>query len=184
MSKTLSRIQVLISINDTELNEEQGALVKDICMDVEIRFENWMQALMPDLVSHLSDLTSSAISADQVVNSELSVLFCADPTMQKLNQQYRGKDKTTDVLAFPMFEELTNAQGWQSYMNGQPLGDIIINVGQALRQCGQWGNSPRAEIGRLLAHGFLHLLGYDHERDEDSSRQMLDKENFLLTNFL
>lgn len=84
---------------------------------------------------------------------EVSVLFCADTRMRTLNRRYRGRDKTTDVLAFPA------ASG------GGFLGDIVISVPYAAREARRRREPREREIDRLLLHGFLHLLGYDHETD-------------------
>ncbi len=84
---------------------------------------------------------------------ELSILFCGDQKMRALNRHYRKKDRSTDVLAFP-----GAAGGF--------LGDIVISVPYAARQAKRLGEPLSREIDRLLLHGFLHLLGYDHETDE------------------
>jgi probable rRNA maturation factor len=75
--------------------------------------------------------------------------------MRTLNRRYRGKDKTTDVLAFPA------GPG-----SGGFLGDIVISVPYAAREARRREDSRSREIDRLLVHGFLHLMGYDHETDE------------------
>jgi probable rRNA maturation factor len=82
---------------------------------------------------------------------ELSVFFCGDDRMRSLNRRYRGKDRSTDVLAFPG--------------TGRSLGDIVISVPYANRQARRGGDLPPREIDRLMLHGYLHLLGYDHESD-------------------
>jgi len=84
---------------------------------------------------------------------EVSVLFCGDSRMRSLNRRYRGKDKSTDVLAFPAG-------------HGGLLGDIVVSVPFAARQARRRGEPVRREIDRLLLHGFLHLMGYDHETDQ------------------
>jgi probable rRNA maturation factor len=89
--------------------------------------------------------------------SEVSVLFCADARMRTLNRRYRGKDKTTDVLAFP---------AEPGAASGGFLGDIVISVPYAAREARRREDTRSREIDRLLVHGFLHLLGYDHETDE------------------
>ncbi len=86
---------------------------------------------------------------------EVSVLFCADGRMRGLNRRYRGKDKSTDVLAFPANAE---AAGF--------MGDIVISVPYAGREARRRGETRAREIDRLLLHGFLHLMGYDHETDD------------------
>jgi len=82
---------------------------------------------------------------------ELSVLFCGDARMRALNRHYRGKDRPTDVLAFPG--------------DGGALGDIVISLPYASREARRRGQRRAEELDRLLLHGYLHLLGYDHEVD-------------------
>jgi probable rRNA maturation factor len=72
--------------------------------------------------------------------------------MRALNRHYRGKDRTTDVLAFPG--------------DGGALGDIVISVPYASREARRRGQGRAEELDRLLLHGYLHLLGYDHEVDD------------------
>lgn len=73
--------------------------------------------------------------------------------MRRLNRDFRRQDRTTDVLAFSAGE-------------GELLGDIVVSVPYAARQARRHGESPSREIERLLLHGYLHLLGYDHETDD------------------
>ncbi len=84
--------------------------------------------------------------------SELSVFFCGDTRMRALNRRYRGRDRSTDVLAFPG--------------EGGAFGDIVISLPYAGREARRRGEAPGRELDRLLLHGYLHLLGYDHERDK------------------
>lgn len=83
---------------------------------------------------------------------ELSVLFCGDARMRRLNRDFRRQDRTTDVLAFPAAE-------------GALLGDIVVSVPYAAREARRRGEPRAREIERLLVHGYLHLLGFDHETD-------------------
>jgi probable rRNA maturation factor len=107
-------------------------------------------------------------------NAELSVLFVDDRAMRTLNRQYRGKDKTTDVLSFSLREG--------AFPRVQPdvLGDIVIAVPTAARQAAEAGHPLGREIEVLLVHGLLHLLGYDHERGSDEARRMKRRELQLL----
>ncbi len=89
---------------------------------------------------------------------EVAVLVTDDPQMQKLNRQYRDKDKTTDVLSFPS----GSGQGPHDTVH---LGDIVISQQQAARQADEIGHDSAREIRFLCLHGTLHLLGYDHETD-------------------
>jgi probable rRNA maturation factor len=85
--------------------------------------------------------------------SELSILFCGDVRMRSLNRRFRRRDRSTDVLSFPAGD-------------GVLLGDIVICMPYAARKArGRAGGASR-EMDRLLLHGYLHLLGYDHETDD------------------
>lgn len=90
--------------------------------------------------------------------AELSVLLTNDPAIQQLNRDYRKKDRPTDVLSF-YFEN--NAAG-SHLEGGWLLGDIVISLDTALRQARGRKRSLEAEVRWLLAHGVLHLCGYDH----------------------
>lgn len=93
--------------------------------------------------------------------AEVSILMCGDATIHPLNRDYRGKDRPTDVLAFAEREGgFTADQGI--------LGDVVISVETAARQADERGHSVAREVRILLVHGICHLLGYDHEQDDDA----------------
>jgi len=87
------------------------------------------------------------------VRGELSLVLAGDGLLRRLNRDYRGKDKTTDVLSFP-------GDGGEA-----GLGDIVISVAKAERNARRFGRSLPQELDVLALHGFLHVLGYDHEAD-------------------
>lgn len=94
--------------------------------------------------------------------------------MRTLNRRYRGKDKPTDVLSFSLQE------GEFAHIQPNILGDIVISVPTAARQAADAGHSFKKEIDRLLVHGLLHLIGYDHERGPREAARMRRKEQDLL----
>ena len=98
--------------------------------------------------------------------------------MKTLNRQYRGIDKTTDVLSFP--QEDTFAFRDLSPKADIVLGDIVINLHKAQRQAKENGLTFQEELKRLLVHGLLHLLGYDHEKGRHAERKMKEKSKRLL----
>ena len=107
--------------------------------------------------------------------SELSVALVDDDEMRRLNRDYRGKDRTTDVLAFALREgEGTTVQ--------EPglLGDVVISVPAAARQAEDRGHSLERELAELLVHGILHLLGHDHERSPAEARRMFREQRRVL----
>jgi len=89
-----------------------------------------------------------------------------DPEIHDLNRRYRGKDRPTDVLSFPLADAL------------QPslLGEVVISVETAARQAQRRGHSLPEELQTLLIHGVLHLLGYDHEVSRSEAIRMHRKE--------
>jgi probable rRNA maturation factor len=104
---------------------------------------------------------------------DLSVLIVDDVRSRRLNARYRGIDRPTDVLAFAMRE------GPFADLQAQVLGDVVISAETALRQARARRHSLAEELTRLLIHGTLHLLGYDHEVSPADARLMRAKEREL-----
>lgn len=126
------------------------------------------------------DLDSVAALVDGVVaaeggKGEVSILLVAPGAIRRLNRQYRGRDSVTDVLAFPIDEEAGDD------LPGVPrmLGDVVVCLEQARAQADELGHSPAEELTTLLAHGTLHLLGYDHEADTDEGRMFARQDELL-----
>lgn len=92
------------------------------------------------------------------LRGQVTVLLTTDPAIRRLNRQFRGKDKATDVLSFPAANPAANAVA----------GDLAISVPTAQRQALEQGHALSAEIKVLMLHGLLHLAGYDHEVDRGS----------------
>ena len=110
---------------------------------------------------------------------EVSLRLTDDPQMQALNAQYRQLDRPTDVLAFAALE--VDCPQREEMQSSEPLylGDIVISIDTAQRQAQQQGHPLKTELAWLAAHGFLHLLGWDHP-DDESLTQMLDRQETLL----
>jgi probable rRNA maturation factor len=109
-------------------------------------------------------------------SAELGILFVGDQRMRGLNCRYRGKNRTTDVLAFAMREARTPHT---SRLMPDILGDVVISVPTAWRQAIEAGRSLDEELAWLLIHGILHLCGYDHERSEKEARRMHRRERMI-----
>ena len=102
------------------------------------------------------------------------VALSDDATVQRLNASYRGKDKPTNVLSFPA------AEGMQAGNDGPSnLGDIVLASETVLREAGELGVPPHHHLQHLVVHGLLHLLGFDHENDDDAG-EMEDLEIEIL----
>jgi probable rRNA maturation factor len=99
------------------------------------------------------------------LSRELSLILVSDRRMRALNREWRGKDRPTDVLAFPQ--------------HGASIGDVVLSLDTARRQAREGGWSLAAELRRLLAHGLLHCLGHDHHTAQEA-RRMAAAERRLL----
>ncbi len=98
---------------------------------------------------------------------EISLLITNDNTIHQYNKEYRGKDRPTDVLSFPMEEEIM-------------LGDIVISIETAKRQAEERDIMLDREAAFLFIHGLLHLLGYDHEIDKQAEEEMFALQEEIL----
>ena len=104
------------------------------------------------------------------LRGELAIALVTDRHIQKLNRQYRGKDAATDVLSFASDPDPGFVGPRIPDRGPRPLGDLVIATGVARRQARQHGHSYATELRVLALHGFLHLLGYDHDDPEDRGR--------------
>jgi probable rRNA maturation factor len=104
------------------------------------------------------------LQALSLADAELSIVVCDDATIHALNREHRKKNKPTDVLAFALREgkPLAGAEAM--------LGDVVISLDTAARQARQHKKSLWDEVTMLLAHGLLHLIGYDHGTDAEERR--------------
>ncbi len=124
-------------------------------------------------VEKLEKILQEMLDYLKLKNVEVSVLLVDNKEIKKLNEEWRGKDKPTDVLSFPINEETP--------YGCKLLGDIVISVPYAKEHAKEFGNTFQEEMVRLLAHGLLHLLGYDHERSEEDAKIMFQKEKELIS---
>ena len=90
------------------------------------------------------------------LRGEVDVLLTSDAALRRLNREFRGKDKPTDVLSFPSPEEIA----------AEHAGDLAISLETAARQAASFGHTLRDEVRVLMLHGLLHLSGMDHEIDK------------------
>ncbi len=112
----------------------------------------------------------------ELEDKEISIVFVSDDYIRNLNSKYRGIDKATDVLSFSQMDD--ESEG----LVPQPLGDIVISVEKAKENAESFSVTLQEEILRLLIHGTMHLLGYDHE--EESERNVMEKEEEVILNYL
>lgn len=109
----------------------------------------------------------------------LSLSLVGDAAIRRLNREYRGKDRATDVLSFPLLDPSRAARAQGSANAPEALlGDVVISLDAAERQAATYGATLEREVLRLLIHGVLHLLGYDHEGAAER-RRMVARERRL-----
>ena len=108
--------------------------------------------------------------AAELTEAPIELLITDNDTIQELNAIYRKKDKPTDVLSFPVEQEIP----------GMPLGSIVISEAFVNQGAVEFGHAPKDELALLFIHGLLHLLGYDHEIDNGEMRK---KEEQLIKEF-
>ena len=129
-----------------------------------------------EITEEIKNLIEKSISAVLKVenldeNVEVSVSFIGDDEIRDLNREYRGVDKSTDVLSFPMDDEFI--------IDNRILGDVIINTRRVMEQAEELGHSNERELSYLTVHSILHLLGYDHMEDEDK-KEMREREKLAM----
>ncbi|PLT46535.1 Metal-dependent hydrolase YbeY, involved in rRNA and/or ribosome maturation and assembly [Paenibacillus pasadenensis] len=135
----------------------------------------------------LERLLELAARAEGIEDGEVAVTFVDDARIHELNRDYRGIDRPTDVLSFAMQEDGEDELGIVYEVEdeadelpvSEPLGDIIISVETAVRQAEEYGHSLERELGFLFVHGFLHLIGYDHQ-DAEAEAVMTAKQEAVL----
>lgn len=132
-------------------------------IDIAIEDERWseklphLQALSEEIIEH--SLRATEFPDDAVM--EINIVFESDAFIQNLNKQYRGKDKPTNVLSFPQINDISAAQTGN-------LGDIVLAYETVEHESEEQGKTFEHHTQHLLVHGVLHLLGFDHENDDEA----------------
>lgn len=157
-------------------------------MSLTLEWNSELEEEIPgEWIDMLRIILQRAGLSEGVTEGEVALTFVDNEGIRELNRTYRGIDAPTDVLSFAMqdqSEEELEIQYDEEFMeetpNGDLLGDIVISVPRAREQSEEYGHSIQREIGFLFVHGFLHLLGYDHQ-DEEAERSMFAKQEQILS---
>src|SRR6185503_5100989 len=118
------------------------------------------QRKFPIAAARWETFAVKALKVLPVKDAGATIVFVSDRAMAQLNQHWRGKRGTTDVLSFPAEQDKFEKS------EGLNLGDIVISIEQAARQARENKLTLNAEISQLILHGLLHLCGYDHATDK------------------
>lgn len=121
---------------------------------------------------------TAAAETEELPPVAVSVTIVNNAAIHEMNQEYRQVDSPTDVLSFPLWEP---DEEWVIDEEEEfvALGDIVISIERAQEQAEEYGHSLQREVGFLAVHGFLHLLGYDHE-DKEQEKEMFQKQEEIL----
>lgn len=125
----------------------------------------------------IKKLMKFAIEFQKLGNVEFNIIIVDNDYIHVLNREHRGIDRETDVITFALedYEDIT-------YEDYRLLGDIYISIDKARSQAEEYGHSFLRELSFLAIHGFLHLLGYDHMKEEDE-KVMFARQEMILDEF-
>ncbi|TGK00837.1 rRNA maturation RNase YbeY [Leptospira semungkisensis] len=147
--------------------------------DIEEELPSWLSEA--ELLPRWNVLTQFAFPN---IQTHISLLLVDDSSIKEINRVRRNKDYSTDVLSFPLSFDL---EPWdlppKKKIQNSPLlslGEIVISWDTCKAQAKSIGHSEEDEFFRLFVHGFLHLIGYDHERGEEDEALMKEKEDLCL----
>ena len=127
-------------------------------LDISIDDKDWRA--IPDLRRLARNAVSAVLPDDDVA---IGLLFTSDARIAEMNGQWRGKPKATNVLSFPVSTAMPVPKG-----EPRPLGDIALAYGVVSREAQEQKKPVSHHITHLIVHGVLHLLGYDHENDDEA----------------
>jgi len=147
---------------------------------LEVHFLDEHEYVTQEQIELINALLNTAAEAEGLEEGEVSITFVNNEEIQALNRDYREKDQPTDVLSFPMYE--ADEEEIEVFDADEPLmlGDIIISIPRTKEQAEEYNHSFERELGFLAVHGFLHLLGYDHE-NEEMEKEMFSRQEEILS---
>ncbi len=128
-------------------------------------------------IKEIKELLEYALKYENITNTEFNIIFITNEEIKKINKEYRGIDRETDVISFALEDDNTFP-----ISETKVLGDIYISVDRIISQAKEYGHSEKRECAFLAVHGLLHLLGYDHMTKEDEE-VMLKKQEAILDGY-
>jgi probable rRNA maturation factor len=132
-------------------------------VSIEVEDEAWLA--LPGLEALARECVEAALAGagEDAPDCEIALLFTSDDAIAEINAEWRGKAKPTNVLSFPAPEDMPVPDG-----EPRPLGDIVLAHGVIARESAEQGKTLRDHTAHLIVHGVLHLLGFDHETEEEA----------------
>lgn len=126
----------------------------------------------------LRKIVEKVLKGEKEKDNNLSIALVGDGRMRKINKKYRGKNKTTDVLSFPSSKVLLGKFKIGNVQKIEGLGEIIICLREVKKNAEDFNSTFKKELTKVLIHGTLHILGYDHEKNIKDAKKMQEKENY------
>ncbi|MGV3488025.1 MAG: rRNA maturation RNase YbeY [Tuberibacillus sp.] len=148
-------------------------------MTLHIEMQDEHDFITEEQAEQIEKLLQFAADKLAVGEAELSLSYVDNPTIHKINLEYRDKDRPTDVISFALEESGEDEVEIVGDDIPRVLGDIIVSVPKAREQAEDYGHSFERELGFLVVHGLLHLLGYDHMNEQDEKEMFALQEEIL-----
>lgn len=147
-------------------------------MSIDIDIHDETEELTDEQLTLVEKIIQFVANEEKISHgSEVSITFVDDETIRKINSEYRDKDYATDVISFALNDDESDLLD-EDIPN--LLGDIIVSYPRVVSQADEYGHSIDRELGFLVVHGFLHLLGYDHVTPEDEKVMFGRQEELLV----
>ena len=131
----------------------------------------------------IKKVVEQCFKEEKLENSKLclTITLTTPENIQKINKEYRNIDRATDVLSFPMFEksELDEMIEKQEFEHEDVLGDLVISIEKVKEQAKEYGHSFERELSYMVVHGFYHVMGSDHIKEEDKAKMRPKEEKVL-----
>jgi probable rRNA maturation factor len=153
-------------------------------LEVEVLTECEHDLPIPNVETFLDRVLQAAADYEDIEGYQVAVTLVDDARIHELNREYRGVDRPTDVLSFALQEQGEDEPEFDIELESDAdfvdsLGDIVISVDTCKRQAQEYGHSIERELAFLAVHGFLHLIGYDHETPEEEQEMFRRQEEIL-----
>jgi len=152
-------------------------------LSMKIYFENSQDklAVTYKLKMLLRRAVEATLDYEQYGNpSEVSITFTNNEGIHELNKKFRGIDRPTDVLSFPLFDYTGEGEEPPVDDFKGMLGDVVLSLEKAAEQAAEYGHSFERETAFLTVHSMLHLLGYDHETSEEDELDMRRRQSEIM----
>lgn len=155
-------------------------------MEKYVQIEFWDIEENVEYINEIKRVVKACFEEEKLINLNiyLNIILTNPEIIRQTNSKYRNIDKETDVLSFPMFqkeeiEELVKNEEDNISPVEDVLGDIMISIPRVIEQAEEYGHSVKRELAYMVVHGFYHLMGYDHIKEEDKII-MRPKEEYIL----